>query len=115
MLRHLAAALVCVSAAAAACSAGGVPEVPVGPGGEPDPVLVAGRQTYIERCANCHGDDGSGGQGPKLSEGGAVTQYPDIAEQIAVVANGVRAMPDFAGTLTPVEIEAVVRYTREVL
>ena len=115
MLRHLAAALVCVSAVAAACSSGGVPEVPAGPGGEPDPVLVAGRQTYIERCGNCHGDDGGGGQGPKLSEGAAVTRYPDIAEQIAVVANGVRAMPDFAGTLTSVEIEAVVRYAREVL
>ena len=108
-------ALVCVSAAAWACSSAGVPEVPAGPDGRPDPVLVAGRQVYVERCANCHGDDGGGGRGSRLSGGAALERFPGIAEQIDVVSNGVRTMPAFGDVLTPAEVEAVTRFTREVL
>ena len=113
--RLLPAALIAVIAAVGACAADGVPEVPVGPDGYPDPELVAGRQVYIDRCANCHGNDGGGGRGTRLSDGLMVTRYPDVHDQIEVVADGVRSMPAFSDTLDDVEISAVVRYTREVL
>jgi mono/diheme cytochrome c family protein len=45
-----------------------------------------------------------------------VAAYPDVAAQIDVVTNGKGdGMPAFADKLTAGEIEAVVRYTREVL
>ena len=113
--RLLLAGLIAAIAALAACAADGVPEVPVGPDGHPDPELVAGRQVYIDRCASCHGNDGGGGRGTRLSDGLMVTRYPDVYDQIKIVADGVRSMPAFAGTLDDVEIFAVVRYTREVL
>ena len=84
-------------------------------GGQRDPVLVAGRQVYIERCANCHGNDGSGGQGPSLAADALVEAYPSVDAQIAVVADGYDLMPSFSRTLTPEQIGAVVRYTREIL
>lgn len=113
--RLLLAALIAAVAAVGACAADDVPEVPVGPDGYPDRELVAGRQVYIDRCANCHGNDGGGGRGTKLSDGRMVTQYPDVDDQAEVVADGVRSMPAFVGVLDPEEIAAVVRYTREVL
>ena len=113
--RLLLAALIAAMAALGACAADDVPEVPVGPDGFPDRELVAGRQVYIDRCANCHGNDGGGGRGTKLSDGRMITQYPDIADQVEVIADGVRSMPAFIEVLNREEIAAVVRYTREVL
>lgn len=113
-MRRVVAVLFALVSVGAAC-AGEAPEVPVGPDGEPDPVLVTGRDIFSSRCANCHGTSGGGGQGPRLADGRVVENYPEIDEQIAVVANGRNQMPAFEGTLTPAEIEAVVRYTREVL
>ncbi|MXZ94535.1 MAG: cytochrome c [Acidimicrobiaceae bacterium] len=113
--RLLVAALVVAIAAAGACAADDVPEVPVGPDGYPDRELVAGRQVYIDRCANCHGNDGGGGRGTRLSDGRMVAQYPNIADQVEIIADGVRSMPGFAEVLDAGEIAAVVRYTREVL
>ena len=113
--RLLLAALIAVIAAAGACAADDVPEVPVGPDGFPDRELVAGRQVYIDRCANCHGNDGGGGRGTRISDGRMVTQYPNIADQVEIIVDGVRAMPAFEEVLDAGEIIAVVRYTREVL
>ena len=113
--RLLVAALVVAIAAAGACAADDVPEVPVGPDGYPDRELVAGRQVYIDRCANCHGNDGGGGRGTRISDGRMVTQYPSIADQVVIIADGVRSMPGFAEVLEAGEITAVARYTREVL
>jgi len=107
--------LVCATMFVAGCASAGVPEVPAGPGGTSDPVLVAGRQTYIKRCANCHGNDGSGGRGTRLAQGAMLDRYGAIADQITVVRDGVRSMPGFAETLSEDEIVAVVRFTREVL
>ena len=109
------ATLIVAIGVAGACAADDVPEVPVGADGFSDPVLVAGRRVYIDRCANCHGNDGSGGRGTKLSEGLMIERYPDVDDQIDVVAEGVRGMPAFVGTLDEGQIAAVVRYTREVL
>ena len=116
LLTHLVlAALIAAVAVSGGCATAEVPEVPAGADGVPDPVLVAGRQVYIDRCANCHGNDGGGGQGTKLSDGLMVTRYPLIDDQIAIVADGVRLMPAFAEALNPEQIRAVVRYTREIL
>ncbi len=98
----------------AACSPGS-PDAPTGPDGAVDPVLEAGRTVYENECARCHGADGGGGFGPKLSDGAVVVAYPDIADQIDLIANGRNGMPAYAARLDPEEIEAVTRYTREAL
>ena len=110
----LIAAVASISAAGA-CAADDVPEVPVAADGSVDPVLVDGRRVYIDRCANCHGNDGGGGRGTKLSDGLMIRRYPGIDEQVQVIADGVRAMPAFNEVLDRAQIVAVARYTREVL
>ncbi|MCY4422974.1 MAG: cytochrome c [Acidimicrobiaceae bacterium] len=110
----LIAAVVSIGAVGA-CATDDVPEVPVAADGSVDPVLVDGRRIYIDRCANCHGNDGGGGRGTKLSDGLMTRRYPDIDEQARIVADGVRAMPAFDEVLDAAQILAVVRYTREVL
>jgi cytochrome c oxidase subunit 2 len=93
-------------AGAAACSSS-----PSRPG---DPVLAKGQDVFTARCASCHGTDGSGGVGAPL-KGVVASKYPDIAAQEKVISEGRKgtAMPSFAGQLTPEEITAVARYTRE--
>ena len=113
--RLLLAALIAAIAAAGACAADDVPEVPVGADGFPDRELVAGRNVYIARCANCHGNDGGGGRGTRLSDGRMIVRYPNVEDQIEIIADGVRSMPAFAEVLDTEEIAAVIRYTREVL
>lgn len=97
-----------------ACAAD-APAVPAGPDGEPDPVLVSGRDIYSGRCATCHGGSGGGDRGPKLADGRVVESLPDAAEQFTVVHDGRGQMPGFGDSLSDEEIDAVVRYTREVL
>lgn len=114
MLRSGRVAGVLVALVVGAC-AGPAPDVPLGPDGTADAVLVRGREVFTARCVTCHGSDGGGGRGPALSDGRVGREYPDIRDQIAVVTDGRRGMPSFGGVLTEAEIEAVVRYTREVL
>ncbi len=105
-----------VALAVAGCGRSAPPAVPSGPGGEPDPVLEAGRRVYATRCATCHSSDGRGGRGRKLSDGRAAAAYPDIADMIDVIAEGKGSgMPAFGDRLDDAEIEAVARYVREVL
>lgn len=79
-----------------------------------DPVLVEGQRIYSSNCASCHGATGQGGYGKKLA-GVVATKYPNIDDQISLIANGKGAMPSFSQKLTPEQIAAVTRYTREVL
>src|SRR5690606_36028101 len=104
-----------VVALAAACGGSEAPEVPEGAEGEPDPVLVQGRDVFTSRCRSCHGTSGGGGVGPSLRSERIVAEYPDIADQIEVISEGRDGMPSFGDTLSDEEIEAVARYTREVL
>ncbi|MDC0384614.1 cytochrome c [bacterium] len=106
--------LIVVTALSAGCSAGS-PEVPLGPDGNPDPELTVGRDLWSERCASCHGRDGGGGSGPKLSAGKVAENFPDPVEQKQLILEGGNGMPAFTGKLSDSETEAVVRYTREVL
>ncbi len=89
------------------------------PAVHPDVVAAAGgvdgAALFGQRCAGCHGGDGSGGIGPRLAAGRVVANYPDPQDQIAVVTNGRGGMPAFAERLSPEEIAAVVDYTRTVL
>jgi mono/diheme cytochrome c family protein len=71
-----------------------------------------GAEIFSSRCASCHGSDGGGGIGPRLSGGAVADAYPDVADEIEVVTNGKSSMPSFEGRLTPEEIEQVVDYTR---
>lgn len=89
---------------------GQVPEVANG-----DPVLLEGRDIYIRNCAQCHGAAGGGGRGARLNGGRVIERFPDQADQIAVVANGKGNMPAFGEKLNAEQIDAVVRFTREIL
>ena len=83
------------------------------PGGGGKAAGGPGAELYSSRCAGCHGATGGGGIGPKLSDGAVVEAYPDIADEIEVVAEGKGQMPSFeARGLSPREIEQVVEYTR---
>ncbi|MFA5565745.1 MAG: cytochrome c [Acidimicrobiia bacterium] len=97
-----------------ACATDESPEVPSS-NGTTDPVLEQGRSVFSSNCARCHGSSGGGGAGVKLSQGRAVELHPDIATMIEVVTNGKNGMPSFGKALSEAEIEAVVRYVREVL
>ena len=80
-----------------------------------DPELVLGEQVYVDNCAQCHGNAGGGGAGPKLADGRVVRDFPDPASQVEVIRKGRGSMPAWEAELTTEEIDAVVRYTREVL
>ena len=68
--------------------AGPAPDVPVGPDGTADPVLVEGRAIWASQCSKCHGSSGGGDQGPGLNNGRVIEVYPDPADQIMVVVEG---------------------------
>ena len=94
---------------------GAPPDVPVRSDGSVDQVLVTGRSVFESKCVQCHGAEGQGGRGKRLNEGNVLLAYPTQASQIEFVSNGKGVMPAFGNTLTDAELEAVVRYTREVL
>ena len=108
----LGAAVLAATVLLGACSSGGTPELSEDQAN--DPALVTGRQVYQARCARCHGGDGGGGAGPKLA-GNVVKRYPEPSQQEEVVRDGRGSMPSFDDALSDDEIEAVVRFTREVL
>ncbi len=77
--------------------------------------LLTGQRIYATSCASCHGTDGEGRVGPALGGGAVVENYPDIADQMSVIAAGRNAMPSFGGQLTPEEIESVALFERDQL
>ncbi len=80
-----------------------------------DPVLARGQEVYDSRCAQCHGRSGGGsGAGPKLA--GVVAARLTYDEHVRIVTEGGGGgMPSFGDRLDDADIEAVVRYEREVL
>lgn len=71
----------------------------------------AGATLFAAHCASCHGADGAGASAPQLV--GRVAQaYPNVDDQIAVVADGKGSMPPFAGSLSAADIRAIVDFTR---
>lgn len=77
-----------------------------------DEELRTGADVYRARCASCHGADGGGGLGPTLAE---IESRLDDEGQRSVVEDGRATMPGFANVLSESDLEAVVRYTREIL
>jgi mono/diheme cytochrome c family protein len=117
-LRRLVRRTISVAAvvlAASGCTGESAPEVPGTHEGTADPVLVEGRHVWQTNCSRCHGGAGGGGAGPSLRGPWTADREPDEATMLAVVTQGRGAMPRFGGSLTDEEIEAVVRYVREVL
>lgn len=81
-----------------------------------DPQLAEGQGIYQRHCATCHGVTGGGGSAPALA-GRMTERFPDPADQLALVRNGVpgTGMRAFDDVLTPDELDAVVAYTRDAL
>lgn len=69
---------------------------------------AAGEQIFADNCATCHGEDGSGGQGPNLQNAGL-----DEAAVVEQVTNGGGGMPPFGGQLSEQEIQDVAAYVVE--
>ncbi len=95
----------------AACAASGSPAPPEGA----DVALFDGQVVYENQCASCHRADGSGGRGPRLNRDRALANYATVEAQVEFLRVGRGAMPGFDGRLDDAELEAVARYTREVL
>jgi cytochrome c oxidase subunit 2 len=103
-------ALVVSSAAATAC--GGSPSAGI----PADAQIQAGSVVYRRYCSSCHGAKGGGNIGPALGGGAVVARYPDPATHRAIVVNGKGAMmPAWGKSLSPADIDAVVRFEREAL
>lgn len=77
-----------------------------------DEEIIQGWDVYRGRCAQCHGADGGGGVGLNLQN--IETRLTDD-EQRVVIENGRRRMPAFGSTLSDDDIDAVIRFSREVL
>jgi mono/diheme cytochrome c family protein len=71
---------------------------------------TTGPAIYKEFCQTCHGRTGGGFVGPSLVD--IAARYPDVADQVSVVARGQAQMPGFASILSTRQIEKVVEYTR---
>ena len=80
-----------------------------------DQELQLGREIYINNCSSCHGAMGEGRNGSKLNEGALTEAYPKAEDQKQILIDGKGAMPSFASKLSGAEIDAVARYTREIL
>ncbi len=102
--------MVAAVAAALLFATGCAEEITLPP--DADAELRAGADVYRARCSSCHGADGGGGLGPSLAD---IDDRLDDAEQRAVVVEGRGTMPAFSNVLSESDIDAVVRYTREIL
>lgn len=115
-----AAATVAGALGLAACGGGGestAARTPPRPTGElaGDAQLLEGRTVYTRYCSSCHGIDGSGGPGTAFTGGKLLESLPTPADQLTVIQEGRGVMPSFGETLSPDQLDAVIRYTREVL
>ncbi|GEM_PF-1166996 len=91
---------------------GGASETPEAPAA-PTADMALGQTVFEANCAVCHGQNGEGLVGPQLGGGAAVANFPDPADQIAVVTDGRGGMPAWGSSLSEEEIAAVVAYERE--
>jgi mono/diheme cytochrome c family protein len=78
--------------------------------------LALGQKTYQSSCAVCHGKDGQvtdvgKSLGVANLRSAEVQKLPSARIRQQVV-NGSAKMPPFGSTLTPEQIDAVVRYVR---
>jgi len=79
---------------------------------DPGALIYYGYVNQDAQCSRCHGDEGQGGMfGPKIRDAvkkRSVERVRDIIENGK--GEGDKKMPDFAGELTPAQIEQVIRF-----
>lgn len=81
-----------------------------------DPEL--GKKVYEKKCVSCHGADGKGNAKMeqmlkiKIPTLAGAAAKPD-SELLKFVAEGKKPMPSFQKSLSKDELEAVVRYTKD--
>src|SRR4030095_12279887 len=83
--------------------------------------LASGRKVYMDNCAKCHREDGSGGEveieGKKLDPedltSAKIKRFPDD-KMIRIIMNGAEddGMPGFKGKLPEGEMRDVVKFVR---
>lgn len=79
--------------------------------GTPDEELDAAA-IFGQRCASCHGNDGSGNSGPALTD---VGDRLSPEEQTEIISEGVGEMPAWEDTLSEEEIADIIDYLRDEL
>jgi mono/diheme cytochrome c family protein len=67
----------------------------------------SGRQVYMRNCARCHGANGQGKSGPKLT--GKSLSLDAVAQK---VTDGGTQMPSFKKQLSPTQVKAVAAYVQ---
>ncbi|MEI6305341.1 MAG: c-type cytochrome [Deltaproteobacteria bacterium] len=79
-------------------------------GSHPEEAAAAGKKTYADRCASCHGADGKGGIGPDLTREkfNFGKGKPDLLKSIAEGRPG--GMPGFKSDLSHDQIEGVIAH-----
>jgi mono/diheme cytochrome c family protein len=80
-----------------------------------DPEIQQGRRLFERYCAECHGFSGGGGTGPTFNDGRLLRDFSNVDAQVEFVKKGKGIMPSFRTRMSSVQIQAVVRYEREVL
>ena len=80
-----------------------------------DAALLRGRAVFTANCSTCHGISGGGGVGPSFHNGRLQHDFRTVDDQIAFVRKGRGLMPAWGGRLSSSDLNAVVRYEREVL
>jgi mono/diheme cytochrome c family protein len=80
-----------------------------------DPVLRRGSVVYNVYCAGCHGSKGQGDDGPGFTGGRLLRDFKTAAAQQEFVAHGKGIMPAWGPLLSTYDLDAVVRYEREIL
>jgi cytochrome c oxidase cbb3-type subunit 3 len=85
---------------------------PAGPG-QSEPSIADGRQVFENRCAECHGIDGRGGQRAPDIATSAKTQRRSDSDLVQIINNGIPSggMPSFS-TLDASTSRALVKYLR---
>ncbi len=118
--------IVAISLFAVACSKPNTATVtPDGPAASPSPVagmsdeFAATRAVFKKNCAECHGEDGTGGtktvdgkklKVPNLTAGHALGHFDD--EFIKQITKGGDGMPAFKEKLTPEQVNELVHLIR---
>ncbi|MFA5886019.1 MAG: cytochrome c [Acidimicrobiia bacterium] len=100
-----------LAAIGALVATSGIAVAACGGGGSEASRPTTGPEIYKAYCLTCHGAQGQGFVGPQLA-GVMEAKYPDIDDQIALVANGKGTMPGWGDRLTAAEIRKVVEFER---
>lgn len=72
---------------------------------------ATGAEIYTQLCANCHGEDLSGGLGPALGPGSDAAGEPDEFIEFSVM-NGRGRMPSFSSSLDADQLARLVAHIR---